>query len=167
MSRPSLEFVALKKPLIRMCHAYLGSIGTSNTTDAPSPNAVNSPPTEQTLLSSVTEHHRVFSYSARGVHSFQPKAQPSRNKNNKKGKKKVQTCTLNFFCLGNMDDEKPPLTISTKAALSNSGLGPGSAMCDVHALSIHDYLLERFPPLALAGGYELCLFERGGEDQVL
>ena len=37
----------------------------------------------------------------------------------------------------------------------------------MHALSIHDYLLERFPPLALAGGYELCLFQRGGEDQGL
>jgi len=35
----------------------------------------------------------------------------------------------------------------------------------VHALSIHDYLFERFPPLALAGGYEFCLFQRGGEDQ--
>ena len=39
-------------------------------------------------------------------------------------------------------------------------------MCDVHALS-HDYLLERCPPLALAGGYELCLFQRGGENQGL
>ena len=29
------------------------------------------------------------------------------------------------------------------------------------------YLLERFPPLALAGGYELCLFQRRGEDQGL
>ena len=91
--------------------------------------------------------------------------QLSRNKNKQKGKKKVQTCTLKFFCLGNVDDEKPPLTISAKAALSNCGLGPGSVTCDVHALSIHDYLLERFPPLALAGGYELCLFQRGGEDQ--
>ena len=117
--------------------------------------------------SSVAEHHRVFNYSARGGCSFQPRAQLSRNKNNQKGKKKVQTCTLKFFCLGNVDDEKPPLTISAKAALSNCGLGPGSVTCDVHALSIHDYLLERFPPLALAGGYELCLFQRGGEDQGL
>lgn len=64
-----------------------------------------------------------------------------------------------------MDDEKPPSTISAKAALSNCGLGPGSISCDVNAHSIHDYLMERFPPLALAGGYELCLFQRGGEDQ--
>ena len=37
----------------------------------------------------------------------------------------------------------------------------------MHALSIHDYLLERFAPLALAGGYQLCLFQRRGEDQGL
>ena len=37
-------------------------------------------------------------------------------------------------------------------------MGPGSVMCGMHALSIHNYLLERFPPLALAGGHELCLF---------
>ena len=165
MSRPSLDFIALKKPLIRMCHAYLGPTGLSNTSAAQSTDAVNSPATDETVPSSVAEHRRVFNYSARGGRSFQPKAQLSRNKNNQKGKKKVQTCTLKCFCLGNVDDEKPPLTISAKAALSNCGLGPGSVTCDVHALSIHDYLLERFPPLALAGGYELCLFQRGGEDQ--
>ena len=150
-----------------MCHAYLGPTGFSSTSAAQSTDAVNSPATDETVPSSVTEHRKVFNYSARGGRSFQPKAQLSRNKNNQKGKKKLQTCTLKFFCLGNVDDEKPPLTISAKAALSNCGLGPGSVTCDVHALSIHDYLLERFPPLALAGGYELCLFQRGGEDQGL
>ena len=44
-------------------------------------------------------------------------------------------------------------------------MGPGSITCDANSLSIHDKLLERFPLLATAGGYELSLFQRGREDQ--
>ena len=43
-------------------------------------------------------------------------------------------------------------------------MGPGSVTRDLHVPSINDCLMERFPSLALAGGYELCLFQRG-EDQ--
>ena len=43
-------------------------------------------------------------------------------------------------------------------------LGPLHVMY-MHLRSIHNYVLERFPPLTLAGGYELCLFQRGGDDQ--
>jgi hypothetical protein len=93
--------------------------------------------------------------------TFQP--QPSRLR--QKGKKKIQTCTLKCFCLSKVNDEKPPTTISAKAALSNSGLGPGSITCDVNSLNIHDMLIERFPLLETAGGYELFLFQRGGQDQ--
>ena len=81
-----------------MCHAYLGPTGLSNTSAAQSTDAVNSPATDETVPSSVAEHRRVFNYSARG--GRQPKAQLSQNKNNQKGKKKVQSCTLNFFLSG-------------------------------------------------------------------
>lgn len=107
----------------------------------------------------------MFNYGPKDVHSFQPTAQPPQNKKGQKGKKKVQMCTLKFYCLGHVDDEKPPSTIAAKAELVNKGLGPGSVTCDLHAPSINDRLMERFPSLALAGGYELCLFQRGGEDQ--
>ena len=113
-----------------MCHAYFGPTSLSNTSAAQSTDAVNSPATDETVPSSVTEDRRVFNYSARGGRSFQPKAQLSRNKSNQNRKKKVQTCTTKFFYLGNVDNETPPLTISVKAALSNCGLH-GTRICYV------------------------------------
>lgn len=32
-------------------------------------------------------------------------------------------------------------------------------------MSKHEYLCERYRPLSAAGGYELLLFQRGGEDR--
>jgi len=57
-----------------------------------------------------------------------------------------------MFCLNDVDDEKPPTVTSAKAVLSNYGLGPGCITCNVHVHSIHNYVMERFLPLALAGG---------------
>ena len=54
--------------------------------------------------------------------------------------------------------------MSGRAALSSSGLGPGSITCDASLSNIHDDLIERFPSLNNAGGYELLLFQRGGDD---
>lgn len=68
------EFHPLKKPLIWMCHAYFGPTSLSNTSAAQSTHAVNSPATDETVPSSVTEDRRVFNYSVRGGRSFQPKA---------------------------------------------------------------------------------------------
>lgn len=79
----------------------------------------------------------------------------------------MQPCTLKFFCLANIDDDKPPCNVASKTALSNCGLGPGSITLDVNSPSIHDSLLEKFPLLVAAGGYELLLYQRGGDDQGL
>ena len=132
-----------------LCYVHLGSAEISDSADLTS-GASSSVNNQSTIQSTVAEHRRVFNYAARGTRTFQP--QPSRNQKGQKGKKKIQTCTLKMFCLGNVDDEKPPSTISAKASLVNCGLGPGSITCDVQATSIHDYVVERFPPLNLAGG---------------
>lgn len=60
-------------------------------------------------------------------------------------RKKIQTCTLKFFCLGAKDDDAPPSTIAGKAELSNRGLGPSSITCDVTAATVHTYLTEKYP----------------------
>ena len=79
--------------------------------------------------------------------------------------RKKFTGTLTFFCLGAKDDDAPPSTIAGKAELSNRGLGPSSITCDVTAATVHTHLTEKYPPLSLAGGYELLLFQRGGENR--
>lgn len=104
----------------------------------------------------VSEHRGVFNYASRGFTLLSRR---------QKGKKKITTCTLKFFCLGSKDDEKPPSTIVGKAALANCGLGPASITCDVNAMSIHEYLCDRYRPLSAAGGYEPLLLQRGGEDR--
>ena len=102
--------------------------------------------------SAVSEHQRIFNY--RAANNFTP--QPSsRRPQNKKGKNKMQPCTLKFFCLANIDYDKPPCNIASKTALSNCGLGAGSITLDVNSPSIHDSLLEKFPLPAAAAGYEL------------
>lgn len=37
-------------------------------------------------------------------------------------------------------------------------MGPGSVTCGMHTLSIHDYLLQRFPPLAWLEGMNFAYF---------
>ena len=70
-----------------------------------------------TLTARAQQHMRIFNY---------PKG---KNRVAGKGKlpaKKIPTCTLKLFCLGNTGDEKPPSTGAAKTALSNCGLGPGN-----------------------------------------
>ena len=83
----------------------------------------------------------------------------------KKGKSKMQSCTLKLYCLSDIDDDKPPGTIANKTALSSCGLGPGSITLDINTPSVHEALLDKFPLLQAAGGYELLLYQRGGEEQ--
>lgn len=111
------------------------------------------------------EHRRVFNYMRRGSASskFTPVSSTRQSAARGKAKKKGHTCTLKFFCLGNVDDAKPPSTVARKANLSNCGLGPGTITIDMSE-SIHVRLVEKFPPLSVAGGYELLLFQRGGEE---
>ena len=97
-----------------------------------------------------SEHRRVFNYTARRASTFVPVAQQSRA-SRIKGKNKVH--------------DKPPATVARKATLCNCGLGPGTVTVDVQNGSLHECLIEKFPPLSSAGGYELLLFQRGGEQQ--
>lgn len=144
-SSPSINNHSVSNPLVR------------------SPS-VSNPPIQynNTSSNSLSEHRRVFNYAASTRFATSTSTQRGRHQ---KGKKKVTTCTLKFFCLGNKDDEKPPPTIAGKAALSYCGLGPASITCDVNAESIHENLCEQYPPLATAGGYELLIFQRGGEER--
>lgn len=57
------------------------------------------------------------------------------------------------------------MTVASKAALSNYGLGPLTIQIAANDESVQKHLLERFPLLADAGGFELLLYQRGGNDQ--
>ena len=160
--------------IVTFVYIFLNSGCTSGATDSTLPvsnPSSNVPPpfsAPAPATTPQTEHRRVFNYSAaRSVPNFNPTTRNPPNRHSKRGKKKVQTCTLKFFCLANVEDEKPPATVAGKAFLSNLGLGPGSITLDLNGdtLTIHENLLQRFPPLSLAGGYELLLFQRGGDEQ--
>lgn len=113
-------------------------------------------PAVTNLTARAQEHMRIFNY---------PKGKSRMGGKGKLPAKKVPTCTLKFFCLGNTGDEKPPSTIASKTALSNCGLGPGNITFEMNGSSVHPQLLERFPLLSSAGEYELLLHQRGGIDQ--
>ena len=98
---------------------------------------------------------------------FNPRNKKSASTSSKKGKGKLQCCTLKFFCLSKVNSEKPPSSVYEKTGLSNCGLGPGSITLDINstATDVHDSLVERFPLLQAGGGYELLLYQRGGPEQ--
>ncbi|KAJ7373279.1 hypothetical protein OS493_012869 [Desmophyllum pertusum] len=80
-----------------------------------------------TLTARAQQHMRIFNY---------PKG---KNRVAGKGKlpaKKIPTCTLKLFCLGNTGDEKPPSTGAAKTALSNCGLGPGNITFEMNGSSV-------------------------------
>ena len=53
-----------------------------------------------------------------------------------------------------------------KTALCNCGLGDGSITFEMNEGCdyCHSKILEKYPKLAMAGGYELLLYKRGGGD---
>ena len=53
-----------------------------------------------------------------------------------------------------------------KTALCNCGLGDGSITFEINGGSdyCHSKILEKYPKLAVAGGYELLLHQRGSGD---
>lgn len=77
---------------------------------------------------------------------------------------RVHNATLKFVCLGYADDTKPPNSISDKTALSNVGLGPASITMDMEGDAGHckEKILAEYPLLRSTGGYELMLYQRGG-----
>ena len=102
------------------------------------------------------EHSRVFHYTE------------GKSRTTGKGKapiKKIPTCTIKFCCLGFVDSDKPPTTVAAKTTLANSGLGPSTMSFEMNGVAIHSQLLERYAKLSSAGGYELLLYQRGGEEQ--
>lgn len=101
----------------------------------------------------------------RNVSRLNPTNQRKNSTSLKKGKGKMQNCTLKFFCLDKVDAEKPPTAIYEKTALSNIGLGPGSITLDINSTDVHHNLIEKFPLLEAGGGYELLLYQRGGLEQ--
>ena len=116
------------------------------------------------VSSSIQEHQRVFNYMQPRSGGFNPRNKKSARTSSKKGKGKLQCCTLKFFCLSKVNSEKPPSSVYEKTGLSNCGLGPGSITLDINstATDVHDSLVERFPLLQAGGGYELLLYQRGG-----
>ena len=80
-------------------------------------------------------------------------------------KKKNPTCSIKLFCLGNPHDDRPPSSLGARTALSTAGLGPATLNVVMDGSSIHQELLNIFPPLSSGGGYELLLYQREGCDQ--
>ena len=80
----------------------------------------------------VEEHRKLFNYAARiRSTSFHPTSNTQRASLSRKGKsKKIQTCTIKFFCLNKVSSKLPPTQIVEKAALANSDLGPGTIVFD-------------------------------------
>ena len=106
------------------------------------------------------EHQRIFYYMKLKSGGSIPEGTAS----SKKGKSKLQSCTLKFFCLSKVSSEKLPNSVFEKTGLSNCGLGPGSITIDLinSASDVHHNQVEKFPLLQAGGGYELLLYQRGG-----
>ncbi|XP_028516404.1 uncharacterized protein LOC114575542 [Exaiptasia diaphana] len=131
---------------------------SSNSTNVNTQSSSNN--ASSSSSNSSTEHRKVFNYMPRAS-IFRPSASSK-----KKGKGKLQTCTLKFFRLADIEQDKPPGSIAG-TTLSNCGLGPASITIDLNSSmkNLHACLIERYPLLEAAGGYELLLYQRGGEEQ--
>ena len=83
----------------------------------------------------------------------------------KKGKgpkaKKESTCTLKVVCLSSKNAQSPPSSVRERPYLSNIGLGDSSITFPAQE-HVYSKILESFPALSKAGGFEICLFQRGG-----
>ena len=83
-------------------------------------------------------------------------------------KKKLQTWTHTFYCLGDPDTVDVP-DINKRAALQLSGLGEKRFAVFKFAVAteLHDVLVLQFPPLAHAGGYEFLRCDSGGNGKLI
>jgi len=61
----------------------------------------------------------------------------------------------------------PPTQIVERAAHANSDLGPGTIVFDADGNSshFHQKIMDKFPALESSGGYELLLYQRGGQEK--
>ena len=72
---------------------------------------------------------------------------------------------MRFFALSKVNDSKPPGNIRDRTRLTNAGLGEASIQfaLDMNSVQCHQIILERYPKLQETG-YDILLFQRGGED---
>lgn len=113
--------------------------------------------TTSTSTNVKSEHQKVFKYL--------PTTRPGYKGKGKQPLKKIVTCTIKFCCLGSSGTDKPPTTVAAKTSLANAGLGPSSITFEMTGCTVHQNILERYPKLVDCGGYELLLYQRGGDEQ--
>ena len=106
----------------------------------------------------VAEQRRLFGYSS---------SDPNRiSKKDKEPKaKKESTCTLKVVCLSSKNAHSPPSSVRERTYLSIIGLGDSSITFPAQE-HVYSKILESFPALSKAGGFEICLFQRGGGEDV-
>ena len=106
-------------------------------------------------LSAISEHRRLFSFGKR-------RQLPSKQKGNKKIKN--QSCTLKFVCLSSTKAEIPPSSVKERTELCNAGLGDSSIKLELNddRTYLYEKVMECYPKLFDAGGFEFLLFQRGG-----
>ena len=106
-------------------------------------------------VSALVEQRRLFNFGR--SQSPHTSAKPSK-------KKKLPTCTLKFICLASKDSQRPPAIVRERTELANAGLGDKSITFTQNGELVYKMLLEKFPKLENAGGFDLSLFQRGGGD---
>lgn len=111
-----------------------------------------------TPISILSEQRRLFNFGKR-------KSLPSCSHTKATKSKKVSKCTIEFCCLGSKDAHKPPNSIKDRTELCNMGLGDKSITFILDGSPSYATILEHYPKLKDAGGFDLMLFQRGsGED---
>jgi len=155
------NIIEVRQNLLRALESLDASSPTTSSPSTAVPTqstqAIMAPTTA--AAAAAAEQRRLFSFGRPAKTSNQT------GKGKSKGKR-PPTCTIKFVCLASKDATKPPTSVREKAALCNGGLGDGSITFDVGSGSDHCHLkmIEKFPKLATAGGYELMLHQRGGGD---
>lgn len=121
------------------------------------PSSINA--SNSSAAAAAAEQRRLFSFG-RSARQFHPSA------NNKTKGKKPPSCTLKFVCLSSREAVNPPASVSQKTTLCNMRLGDGSITFNLNEGSdyCHHKILEKYPKLENAGGYELMLHQRGAGD---
>ena len=107
-------------------------------------------------VSALVEERRLFNFGRRSQ-SPHTSAKPSK-------KKKLPTCALKFIGLVLKDSQRPPASVREGTELANAGLGDKSITFTQNGEPVYKMLLEKFPKLENAGGFDLSLFQRGGGD---
>ena len=68
---------------------------------------------------------------------------------------------MKVVCLSSKSAQSPPSSVRERTYPSNIGLGDASITFPAQE-HVYSKILESFPALRKAGGFEICLFQRGG-----